>query len=246
MKPRLIDIHPGILPLTLAPLLFLKSRNRGIRFLKAFLACSLLVWLLIHTENRSLFSVFAVFFSVVSLALQELDLTSRRRTLMVILILAAVCTNFFYALLTMYEQFDPFRYFFGRETATQYISRLSESQGSFDFLNRSKDVMNVLLVSSHVPYYLDRPAYFSSFADPPIAEVLSYEMPSLEAFRKKLQSLHITHIFLNRSAYETENKEHLYSWSAKQRMLFEEFVLKECEPVMKEGTDYVFRLKQEP
>jgi dolichyl-phosphate-mannose-protein mannosyltransferase len=244
IKPRLIDIHPGILPLTLAPLLFLKSSSSGIRLIKVFIACSFLAWLLIHTENRSLFSVFAVIFCVASVSLMELGLKNRRRTLIVMLILATACTNFFYALFTMYQVFDPLRYFYGRETASDYRSRLSESQRLFDYLNRSADAKNVLLVSSHVPYYLDRPAYFSSFADPPIAEVLTYEMPSTDAFEKKLQSLRITHILLNRTAYEIENKEHLYSWSAKQRMLFEEFVLKKCEPVMKQGNDYVFRLKQ--
>jgi hypothetical protein len=158
-------------------------------------------------------------------------------------IVIASVTNFYYSTLTMYQLFDPFKYFFGRETVQEYRTRLSESQVLFDFLNQSKDAKRVLLVSSHVPYYLDRPALFSSFADPPIAEVLTYEMRSPADLNRKLHALHVTHILLNKSAYERENKERVYSWPPEQKLLFEEFVLRYCEPAARVGTDYVLRLK---
>ena len=244
MKPRLIDVHPGILPLILAPLLFYKTNNASVRFLKVFVGCCMFVWLFIHTENRSLFSVFAVLFCIAVIALEELRFASKRmRFLMAAGILLTACTNFFVASFTMYHLFDPFPYFLGRETAAEYRTRLSESQRLFDFLNSATDAKRVLLVSSHVPYYLNQPALFSSFADPPIAEVLSYETKSAADLARKMRALSVTHVLLNRSAYETENKEGLYSWSREQRLLFEEFVLKHCEPVLRQGSDYVFRVK---
>jgi len=217
-----------------------------VRLLKAYVGCCILVWLFIHTENRSLFSVFAVLFCIAAIQLEQIRFASKRLKLMMIAgILIACITNFFYASLTMFHLFDPMAHFLGRETAAQYRTRLSESQVSFDFLNRTKDVKQVLLVSSHVPYYLNRPALFSSFADPPIAEVLSYEVRSAAALAAKMRRLGISHVFLNRSDYDRENKEHLYSWSPSQRLLFEEFLLKHCEPILRQGTDYVFRIKEE-
>src|SRR5262245_19807663 len=128
----------------------------------------------------------------------------------------------------MYDLFDQFRYFFGRETASEYRTRLSESQVLFDFINNSRDAKRVLLVSSHVPYYLNRPVLFSSFADPPIAEVLTYELKTAADLDRKFRALEVTHIVFNKSAYERENREHVYAWSREQRLLFEEFVLKYC------------------
>jgi len=244
MLPRLIDIHPGILPLVLAPLLFFRTKSAGVRLLKAYVGCCMLVWLFIHTENRSLFSVFAVLFCVAAIALEELRFASKRvRFFMAVGIVLAACTNFFYASLTMYQLFDPFPYFLGRETASEYRTRLSESQQLFDYLNRATDAKRVLLVSSHVPYYLNRPALFSSFADPPIAEVLSYETRSAADEAEKMRALGITYVLINRSAYEKENKAGLYSWSREQRLLFEEFLLKHCEPVLRQDSDYLFRVK---
>jgi Dolichyl-phosphate-mannose-protein mannosyltransferase len=244
LKPRLVDIQTGILPLVLIPLFFMRAKSAGLRLLKVYIAGSILAWLLIHTENRSLFTVFGVFFCIVTILLESFPFIHKKiRFLLGIGIVLASCTNFFYASLTMYDLFDPFRYFFGRETASEYRTRLSESQVLFDYLNNSRDAKRVLLVSSHVPYYLNHPALFSSFADPPITEVLTYELKSSSDLDRKLRALEVTHIVFNKSAYEKENKVHLYSWSHEQRLLFEEFVLRYCEPVIRSGSDYVFRIK---
>src|SRR4029078_1968450 len=101
----------------------------------------------------------------------------------------------------------------------EYRTRLSESQVPFDYLNNSRDTKRVLLVSSHDPYYLNHQALFSSFADTPIAEVLTYELKSASDFDRKLRALEVTHIVFNKSAYENENKDHVYSWSREQRFL---------------------------
>jgi hypothetical protein len=244
LKPRLVDIQTGILPLVLIPLLFLRTRIAGIRLLKSYIVGCVLVWLLIHTENRSLFTVFAVFFCLIAILLENFPFVNKKiRLLLIIGIVLASCANFYYASLTMYSLFDPFRYFFGRETASQYRTRLSENQVLFDYINNSTEGKRVLLVSSHVPFYLNREALFSSFADPPIAEVLTYELKSASDLDRKLRALEVTHIVLNKSAYEKENQDHVYSWSREQRFLFEEFVLRFCEPVIRSGSDYVFRIK---
>jgi hypothetical protein len=244
MKARLVDIQTGILPLILLPLLFVRGSTKGIGFLKAYIAACIFVWLFIHTENRSMFSVFAVIFCVSAVALEEIRWEkSKTKNIILAGILIVSCTNFFYTTLTIYHLFDPFGYFLGRENATQYRSRLSESQKAFDYLNKTPGVGRVMLVSSHVPYYLDRPFVFSSFADPPVAEVLFHQAKDSEYVSQKLRKLGVTHILLNRSAYQSEHEGKLYSWSAQQRMVFEEFLLKRCEPLMRSGQDYVFRVR---
>jgi hypothetical protein len=244
MKARLVDIQTGILPLIFLPLMFLRTSSAGIRFLKIYIVACTFVWLFIHTENRSMLSVFAALFCVSAVLIEQVEWSvPKMRTIMIAGILIATCTNFFYTALTIYHLFDPFPYFFGRETADQYRSRLSESQRAFDYINSAQNVGRVLLVSVHAPYYLHRPYLFSSFADPPVAEVLSQDLKSAEELEQRMRSIGVTHVILNRSDYERENKEGLYSWSNQQRAVFEEFLLKRCEPVIRFGNDYVFRLK---
>jgi len=110
-------------------------------------------------------------------------------------------------------------------------------------LNTASDAKRVVLVSIHVPYYLNRTSLFSSFSDPPIAEVLTSGVPNVQALIQKFRKMEITHVVINRDAYHTENQQQLYSWSKEQRLLFEEFLLKHCVPVVRYGPDYVFRVK---
>lgn len=244
LKPRLVDIQTGILPFVLMPLLFLKAANRIIGFLKWYVAACMLVWLFIHTENRSILTVFAVLFCLAAIGLEQIRWASKKFQYAIAAgILLATITNFYYTSLTTYYLFDPVRHFVGRETAAQYRSRLSESQKAFDYLNSATDVKRVLLVSIHVPYYLNRANLFSSFSDPPIAEVLSTGVRNMEDLTLKFRKMQITHVVINRDAYQKENQQNLYSWSNEQRLLFEQFLLRQGIPVVRYGADYVFRLK---
>ncbi len=245
LKPRLVDNQTGILPLVLAPLLFLKNQAKGVRLLKAYVAACLFVWIFIQTENRSILTVFSLIFCIASISLEKFPWTGKHfKHITAGVILAAAATNFFYTSLTAFSLFDPVRYFLGRESKAQYITRLSESQQAFDFVNGLPEAGRVLLVSSHVPYYVQKPYFFSSFADPPIAEVLSREAKSAGEIAIRFKNLGITHVILNRPAYDKENRKQLYSWSNAQRLRFEEFLLKHCTPVIKYGSDYVFRINR--
>ncbi|MCI0602148.1 glycosyltransferase family 39 protein [bacterium] len=246
LKPRLVDIHTGILPLVFIPALFLKTTNKVVAFLKWYIAACVFVWLFIHTENRSILTVFAVLFCIASIGLEQIQWSSKRlQYLFAAGILAATTTNFYYTSLTTYYLFDPIRYFLGRETASQYRTRLSESQRAFDYLNSAVDAKRVVLVSIHVPYYLNKPNLFSSFADPPIAEVLSTGVKDVPELTRKFREMQITHVVINRDAFQKENTQNLYSWNKEQRLLFEEFLLKHCVPMIRYGPDYVFRVKTE-
>jgi 4-amino-4-deoxy-L-arabinose transferase-like glycosyltransferase len=244
LKPRLVDIQTGILPLVLIPLLFLKASNRNVGILKWYVAAGMLVWLFIQTENRSILTVFAALFCIASIGVEQIRWSSKKfQYIFAAGILLATATNFFYTSLTTYYLFDPIRYFLGRETAAQYRSRLSESQKAFDYLNSASDATRVLLVSIHVPYYLNKTYLFSSFSDPPIAEVLATDVTNVQDVVQKFRKMQITHVVINRDAYQKENQHNLYSWSKERRLLFEEFLLKQCVPIVRYGPDYVFRVK---
>ncbi len=206
MKPRLVDIHTGIAALVLIPVLFLRSENKALSFLKAYIAAGLFVWLFIHTETRSMFTVFAVLFCVAAVGLERIPWkSSKLKHLFAIGLMAATVTSFFFTLLTTHSLFDPIDHFIGRETHDQYRTRLSESQKAFDYLNGAQNVGRIALISNHVPYYLNRPFLFSSFSDPPVAQVLSGGSKSSDDVEQKFKQMNISHILLNRAAYQKEN-----------------------------------------
>src|SRR5262249_46131565 len=155
IKPRIMDVHIGILPLLLVPLAFLRSPSRAVSLLKAFIVCYLLVWLFIRTEVRSMLSVLAALWCVYALALQRLEFPGRKMQLgFVALVIGSLIANFFMTIFSTYYLFDPLNLFFGRETKANYASRLAQYQKSYDFLNQRTDVGKVLLIGMHNPFYL--------------------------------------------------------------------------------------------
>ncbi len=244
LTPRLVDVHTGILPLVFIPLLLRKSSSRGISLLKGYVVASLLVWLVIQTETRSILSTLAVLFAVASVALQEIEWSRTwHATAVMTLIGAATASNLFFTLLTTHYLFSPVQYLLGKENKSQYLMRTADSQPSYHYLNTQPGVERVLLVGLHGPYYLNRPFFFSSFSDPPIAEVLTHEANTPEEIRQKIRRLGITHIVLNSTVYERENREGLYSWSPQQRERFQRFVLEQCRPVIRFGNDRIFEVR---
>jgi len=246
LTPRLIDVHTGILPLVFIPLLLRKNSSRGISVLKGYVAASVLIWLLIQTENRSILSTLAVMLAVASVTLQEIEWNRRWHAGAVMtLIGVATAANLFFTLLTTHYLFNPVKYFVGLESKSEYLMRTADSQPAYQYLNTQPGVGRVLLVGLHGPLYLHRPFLFSSFSDPPIAEVLTHEETSPEAIREKLKRLGITHIVLNSIVYERENKEGLYSWIPQQRSHFQRFILEQCRPVVRFGNDRIFAVGRE-
>ncbi|UCH94387.1 MAG: glycosyltransferase family 39 protein [Candidatus Aminicenantes bacterium] len=244
LKPVLIDTHPGILPLVLIPMLFFRSFNKGITFLKTFIVASILVWLLIRTETRSLLTMLAVFFCIASIGLERMAWNRKAfRRPLVFCICLAVLANLVITIATNYHLTKPINYFLGLETRKDFLLRNARSQLTYEWLNRSPGVGKVLLVGFFGPYYLEKPAYFSSVCDPPIAEVLSNGIKSPGSLRQKFHGLGITHVAIDQKQYKDDNRYRLYGWSVEQKRMFEDFIAQFCQPVVKFGNETIYRLK---
>ncbi len=244
LKPQIIDVHTGILPLMLAFLLFRRSRSETEKILKMFLMLSILSWLFFQTINRSLIPVLAVVFCLGAAAIQEIRWQSvwlRRASML--LIAVSLALNFFIAMVSTYHLFDPFRYFIGLESKPQYLTRMSTGQPVYDELNRSKDVKQVMLVSLHNPLYLKARSLFSSCCDPPVAEALTAGTSSALAIAEKMKRLGISHIVVEKSTYSEENEKGLYSWSKEDQNRFEEFLLHHCIDIKRFQDFIIYRVK---
>lgn len=245
LKPRVIDVHTGILPLVVLPLLFLKNRDRGISMLKMYLVAYVLVWLFIQTEVRSLLSVFAVLFCVGTIALHHsLRAHTKLRRGAILLILAAAGASYCITIVSTYYLFDPIPYFIGKESKAQYLSKYAASQRTYDYLNNNPRVSRILLVGLHNPFYLNRPYFFSSCCDPPVAEVLSSNTKTAGQLQAKLKKLGVTHLVWNQEEYERENAVRLYSWDPNKRAMFETFLSQYCRPAARFGGDQVLQLNE--
>jgi len=162
VTPRVIDVQTGVLPLVLLPLLF----TRNDRTLKTYVVAMVVAWLFIRTETRSLLSVFAVLSAIYATNIERLRGWR-------VVIGAAVAMNIVIMLVTTNVVTDPGRYFLGLETRDQYIVRMDGKQAAYRWLDAHAEVQRVLLVGLHDPYYLGKPALFSSCCDTPIAQVVN-------------------------------------------------------------------------
>jgi hypothetical protein len=244
LKPFLIDTHPGILPLVFIPLLFFRSSDKGVKFLKTFIVFSVLVWLVIQTETRSLLTMLAVFFCVTAIGLERMVWKHKafRRPLVLFLCLA-VLANLGITIVTNYQLTKPIAYMLGLETGKAFLLREAKSQMTYEWLNRNPTVGKVLLVGFFGPYYLEKTAYFSSVCDPPIAELLSNGVKDPGSLLKKFHSLGITHVAINEKQYKDDMGYGLYGWSAGQKKVFEDFIKQFCQPQVKFRKEVIYRVK---
>lgn len=244
LKPRIADVHIGVLPLVLAPLAFLRTGLRSMGLLKAFVICYLAVWLAIRTEVRSLLPMLAVLCVVCSITLQHLRWRMQPlRSIFTALVAVSIVANVFLTMLTTHFLFDPVKYFLGRETRAQYRTRLSKTQEAYDFLNRREDVGKVLLVSIHNPFYLKAEPLFSSCCDPPVIEHLLAGANNADEMRRRLLDMGVTHVILNPGDYHNDIVGNLYSWSKQSRKTFEEFLLTRCQRLAVLKGDVVFQIE---
>ena len=195
-----------MLPLVLLPLLL-----KNDKVLKTYVVAIVIGWLFIRTEARSLLSLFAV--------------PARLRATSTGCAAggsfgAAVALNIVIILVSTNVVTDPGRYFLAWKRGS--IHRPDDAKQPYQWLNGHAEVQGVLLVGLHDPYYLEKPAMFSSCCDRPIAEVV--DLGALKASG-------ITHIAFRPQEYQRENAEHLYTWSAAQRMNFETFLSSRCRQV---------------
>lgn len=245
LKPRVADIHTGVLPWVLFPLLFLAGGSRKILLLKTYAVCCLGAWFLIQSGVRTVFSLFAVTFILSSLVLQEKENFSAENMKrgIVFLFAIAISLNLLLTVVNIDHFFSPVRFFIGQENKNQYLTRLSPHQHVFDFLNGQKNVGKVLLVSLHGPLYLKQPYLFSGRYDFPIAQVLGFEFTKPELLAERLRNLGISHIAIDHQKYEEENRQGLYSWDSANKQVFEKVMTAHCRIAFRSGKEFVLEWK---
>jgi hypothetical protein len=230
LEPRVIDVHTGVLPLVLLPLLFVKVEDRRGRLsstiLRTYVVAMVICWLLIRTETRSLLSLFAILSAFYA---ARIELLRGWR----LVVGTAVALNAVIILVTTTIVTNPVRYFLGRESREQYIVREDPKQAAYRWLDNEKSVNGVLLVGLHDPYYLRKPALFSSCCDTPIAQVVN---------TNALKQQGITHVAFRAGEFTRENSEGLYSWTAQQRDAFLGFLRQGCRPVARVNDVLILRI----
>jgi hypothetical protein len=223
LKPRIIDVHPGVLPLILLPLVFVRPRRTA---LHAYAIGMTVGWLLIRTEARSLLTLFAVLCAIFA---THIDRLPKWRWI----VGAGVALNVAIILTTTTIVTSPTRYFLGLESRRQYVEREDPKQQVYGWLNEEATVGGVMLVGLHDPYLLEKPAIFSSCCDTPIAQFANVNA---------LKQSGVTHIAFRAREFMRENNEGLYSWPPAQRDAFLAFLRERCRPVVRFGDVTVFAL----
>lgn len=244
LKPRIADVHIGILPLIFAPLALVRTRLPAMGFLKAFVLSYVAAWLGIRTEVRSLLAMLAVLCVIYSVTLQRISWRAEILKVMLFsLLLISISANFFVTTLTTYFLFDPMKHFLGMESNAEYRTRFAKTQPAYDFLNETEGMGKVLLVSIHNPFYLKREPVFSSCCDPPVAERFSAGARDPDEIRNRLLQAGITHIVFNARDYRDDMNGRLYSWPTETRKTFEAFLVRDCKKVAVAGNDVILEIR---
>ncbi len=246
LKPRIMDVHTGMVPLLLIPLAFVRGLSRGTAPLKVFLLGSVAAWLAIQTEVRSLLTCLAVLAVVGAAAAEVYVLRSPRlRRAFLVLLAGAVAANLVIISVTAFVTFDPVRYLIGTQGTTDYLRRSARAQDVYDWLDAEAAVRGVLLVGLHGPFYLERPAVFSSCCDPPVAERVVAGAGSVAEVARTVTALGISHVAFDAAEWRREHEAGLYSWSAARRELFKRFLAEACTPVARFGEVTVYAVRQD-
>ncbi len=241
LRPRLIDVHIGILPLAAVFFVFNRGASRSQTFLKVFLLCHLFAWYIIQTETRSLLTFLAVLLALASPGLESavLNGTGRRRPYLV-----AIATGALAALgvtvVSSYVLTDPVRYFFRLESRRDFLMREVEAYPVLEWLNTHDEVAGAVLVGLKRPYYAAKPIWFSAFSDPPIAERLTEEGATPAELAARLKTLGATHIVVDQAEYDEDLRRKLYSWSQDRRLVFETMLGEHCTEVKQFGPRRVY------
>lgn len=243
LKPRVIDIHVGILPIAFLPLFFwMKFKGRNLLIL---LIVSLFVsWICLQTGTRTAFIFFAVLMVLYSVALyQRFSDRGWKRWVIVVILGVGLSLNLILSILNTYGTFHPLAYFLGRESDTEYITREVSSQRAYDYLNALPEVGNVLLVSLHDPLYLRQVCYFSGRHDQPIAEIVAASVGSKEEMLKKLIRMNVTHVAIQVESYRTEHENGLYRWDSVRKAAFEDLLKERCRQMGRWENDVVLQCR---
>lgn len=244
LAPRLVDIHLGVVPLLLAPLVLAAGGGRRVRLLRWFVAFHVLAWLVFQTENRSLLTLVAVVYAVGGIGFERAVWSRPRlRAAAVGVLAAATAANLVLAVVNNYHQTEPLRYFLGLEGRRAFLLREAHGQRTFDRLDRDPAVGRVLLVGFEGPYHLRREAFFSSFADPPAVEVFARGVAGPDELHSRLASRGVTHVAVDVARYRQLDEDGLFSWTAAERAAFEALLAELAEPVAAFGAERIYRLR---
>lgn len=222
LKPRVMDVHTGPLLLLLLPLAFVKGGGRAAEILRTYAIGITMGWLLIHTEARSLLSLFACLSALYASVIPRLSRFASRAV--AVLIPAGTALTLIVLLVSTNVVTDPARYFLGLETREEYVERADPNQAAYRWLNANPRVGGVLLVGLHDPYHLKKPALFSSCCDKPVAQQMVERHGSADALAAALKRGGVTHLAVLPSEYTRDNLDKLYSWSDEQREVFRELL----------------------
>ena len=226
LKPRVIDVQTGVIPLILLPLLFVRAKDKVTSILRTYLITIVIAWLVIRTETRSLLSLFAILSAIYA---ARIEVFRGWR----VVVGTAVALNAIIILVTTTIVTNPVRYFLGRESRQEYIVREDPKQDAYRWLDNEPSVQGVLLVGLHDPYFLRKPALFSSCCDTPIAQVVD---------TNALKQQGITHVAFRAREFARENREHLYSWTPQQRDAFLGFLRQRCRPIVSVNDVLILRI----
>ena len=226
LKPRVIDVQTGVLPLVLLPLLFVRAKDKVTSILRTYLITIVIAWLVIRTETRSLLSLFAILSAIYA---ARIEVFRGWR----VVVGTAVALNAIIILVTTTIVTNPVRYFLGRESRQEYIVREDPKQDAYRWLDNEPSVQGVLLVGLHDPYFLRKPALFSSCCDTPIAQVVD---------TNALKQRGITHVAFRGGEFTRENSERLYSWTPQQRDAFLGFLRQRCRSIVSVNDVLILRI----
>jgi len=245
LRPRVMDVHTGVVPLLLIPLALARGLPRAAAPLRLFLVGSVAAWLAVQTEVRSLLACLAVL-AVVGAASADVHVlrSPGLRRAALALFAGAVAANLVLISVTAFVTFSPVRYLVGKESGSDYLRRSARDQDVYDWLDAEPTVRGVLLVGLHGPFYLERPAVFSSCCDPPVTESVVAGAASVADVARRVTAMGLSHVAFDVSEWRREHGAGLYSWAPGRRALFERFLAEACTPVARFGDVIVYAVRQ--
>jgi len=244
LRPRLIDIHTGIIPLLALPFLLLRSTTRAQTFLKFFALFHLFSWYVFRTETRSLLCLLAVVLALAAPEIERLlfDNPRHRRAALGVLTTAALA-SLSVTVISSWVLTEPMKFFLGLENTRTFLHREVGAFDTLDWLNTHDEVRGTVLVGFKRPYYAAKPVWFSAFADIPIAEIITGSEGTSLDIKRKISRMGATHIAFDTTQWDADHQDNLYSWPDARRKVFEILLENHCQLVAQFGDTKVFSLR---
>lgn len=241
--PRLIDIQTGVVPLALLPLALGRRRGRVLSLLRWFLLFQLLAWYVIQTETRSLLTVLAVLLCVAAPAFERLIWSQvRLRWAVASGLLAAGLASLGILVTNAFFLTQPVAVMLDLESRGAFLRREVQHFAAAQWLEENQ-ARGALLVGLKRPYYVTVPAWFSAFADTPIAQHFARGATTGPSLHQRLMRMGISHIVVHHAEYADDLERGLYTWEDTEREAFEALLADHCDVVAEFPPIVVYRLR---